>query len=471
MRRILILAALVAVGCHEPGLAPDSPTLPAAGTPALSLVPGDITVTDLGTFGGPMYVRALNNAGQVVGFGRTATIGPEHAFLWQHGELADLGVLPGGITSQALGINELGMIVGLSKASLTNERTFVWQGGIMTSAVTNRTTSSRGIGVPLVNNRGQVAGNLIRDNTAQAYLWESGTLTELGTPECFAEALNDAGHVVGYCYAADGRVRPFIWQNGTFTDLGLLTGDVEGLAAMVNERGQVAGWRFSGAVRAFFWENGVMTDLGTLGGSFMFPAGINNLGQVVGYGETAGNAYRAYLWQNGTMTDLGTLPGGSISSAAGVNDLGQVIGVSDAADGQFHGFVWQNGTMTDLGAGIFPYAINDVGQIIAGTPDERAVFLTTLRPATPAEEVAILTGRINDFANAGTLNKGHAQSLLAKLNAVSAAINRGNRTAAANVLGAFVQQVRAFGEAGVLASDAGQALIDAAQHAIEELTS
>jgi probable HAF family extracellular repeat protein len=49
-----------------------------------------------------------------------------------------------------------------------------------------------------------------------------------------------------------------------------------------------------------------------------------------------------------TMTGLGTLPGGSSSLADGINAVGQVVGYSDSAGGQ-HAFLWQNGAMTDLG--------------------------------------------------------------------------------------------------------------------------
>ena len=60
------------------------------------------------------YGKALNTAGQVVG-SAGSTDGTNHAFVWDklHG-VQDLGVLPGGTYSNALGINDIGQVVGLS---------------------------------------------------------------------------------------------------------------------------------------------------------------------------------------------------------------------------------------------------------------------------------------------------------------------------------------------------------------------
>ncbi len=47
-------------------------------------------MTDLGSLGGPdLYVRDLNEDGQVVGWGTTEN-GEYHAFLWEDGHLHDL---------------------------------------------------------------------------------------------------------------------------------------------------------------------------------------------------------------------------------------------------------------------------------------------------------------------------------------------------------------------------------------------
>jgi probable HAF family extracellular repeat protein len=52
-------------------------------------------IQDLGTLGGrDSWATALNGAGQVVGYAHTAR-GLQHAFLWRHGQLLDLGTQVG----------------------------------------------------------------------------------------------------------------------------------------------------------------------------------------------------------------------------------------------------------------------------------------------------------------------------------------------------------------------------------------
>jgi len=98
--------------------------------------------TYMGNIGGAAWntPMAINRNGAVVGFanvqaGRGLLA---HAFLWtQSGGMQDLGTLPGqgaGAQSQALGINKLGQVVGLScMAGFASCQAFLWQNGVMTN--------------------------------------------------------------------------------------------------------------------------------------------------------------------------------------------------------------------------------------------------------------------------------------------------------------------------------------------------
>ena len=74
------------------------------------------TVTDLGTLPGDSYstATAINGSGQVVGYSYIDE-GYQHAFLYENGQMVDLGTLPASHSypySRAYGINDSGQVVG-----------------------------------------------------------------------------------------------------------------------------------------------------------------------------------------------------------------------------------------------------------------------------------------------------------------------------------------------------------------------
>jgi probable HAF family extracellular repeat protein len=105
-------------------------------------------------------------------------------------------------------------------------------------------------------------------------------------------------------------------------------------AYAINDSGQVVGYSYTtgnAVMHAFLYSGGVMTDLGTLGGSHSQAYAINDSGQVVGYAHTTGNAaMHAFLYSGGVMTDLNDLiaplSGWELFRATGINDLGQIVG-------------------------------------------------------------------------------------------------------------------------------------------------
>jgi probable HAF family extracellular repeat protein len=148
---------------------------------------------------------------------------------------------------------------------------------------------------------------------------------------------------------------------GEIRELPPLPGDAVGLAAAINDEGQVVGTSGSCATpltdasssqHALLWRDGVPIDLGSLGGMvFNAALAINNRGQVVGFSDLGGDSTdHAFIWQGGGMSDLGTLPGDVSSSAWGINDAGQVVGQSCDANLSCRAFLWQHGVMRDLNA-------------------------------------------------------------------------------------------------------------------------
>ena len=93
--------------------------------------------------------HGLDDRGEVVGMTRT-NVSAGRAFFWRQGKMTDLGTL-GGRSSEALAINDRGMIVGWSDTKLVpwtaeqapGSRPFVWQAGRMTELPVDYATPTR----------------------------------------------------------------------------------------------------------------------------------------------------------------------------------------------------------------------------------------------------------------------------------------------------------------------------------------
>jgi len=344
--------------------------------------PPRFILVDLGTFGGPTSFLdccagvppVLNKRGTVVGGADTPASNPNYTnfnpligpdpnvdigFASQNGVLTNLGTLPGGYNSFANSINASGAIVGTSENGETDPL----------------------LGIP----------------ECHPVLWKDGGVVDLGTLggyEGLALAVNNHGQVVGIATDAvpdsfpgfpngipwGAQSRAFRWQNGTIQDLGTL-GGTDATSAFVNDHGQIAGMSYTNSTinpatgiptqDPFLWDDGKLLDLGTLGGTFGFPNGINNHGEVVGQSNLVGDSnYHPFLWKRGLLMDLGTL-GGDKGFASSVNDTGEIVGRADLQGSEIHhAFLWKHGTMTDLGIppGGGPcstaYSINSKGQIV-----------------------------------------------------------------------------------------------------------
>jgi probable HAF family extracellular repeat protein len=129
----------------------------------------------------------------------------------------------------------------------------------------------------------------------------------------------------------------------------------------INNSGQVVGFGYvpapgdSWAQHALLYSNGNLTDLGDFGGVESIARGINDSGQIVGDYHTAGSyETHAVLYSNGQATDLGTF-GGDFSSAEAINSSGQIVGLST---GTYGGSRWAD-----------TRAINDGGQHVVNVFD------------------------------------------------------------------------------------------------------
>ncbi|NLU79666.1 HAF repeat-containing protein [Micromonospora sp. HNM0581] len=267
---------------------------------------------DLGTLGGAASAAtATNDRGTVVGWSMTAD-GARHAFLWRHGTMTDLGVLPGHVESTAVDVNERGEVVGTSTGPELVTRAVLWRNGQMIDLGTLGGDYSEAVAV---NDRGQVLGlSNPANHIPHRVVWQDGAIIDLGRQDFYelTTGFNNRGDVVGTfnvppydypCTCVGGRLR-----DGVLTPVG-------DQATAINNLGDVVGIDDG---RAFRWRAGALTDLGTLGGATSRATAVNDLGVVLGSADTAAGVRRPVLWWAGRTADL-TAHG--LSATDVVNDL------------------------------------------------------------------------------------------------------------------------------------------------------
>ena len=201
-----------AVGINDSGQVAGSITVNENGDTAAVLWENG-HVTFLPGLGGPSSLGGeINSKGEAVGISRIAD-GSRHATLWRDGDVLDLQTLADYPESFTAAINDNAQVVGeLATEDSRVSHAFVWQGGEMTDL---GTISGRKCTTPVWacnsfangnNNRGQVVG--ASDTNAavrHAFLWQNGRITDLndlippgsGWELDSAEDINNAGQIVG----------------------------------------------------------------------------------------------------------------------------------------------------------------------------------------------------------------------------------------------------------------------------------
>jgi probable HAF family extracellular repeat protein len=221
--------------------------------------------------------------------------------------LVDIGHLPRGNRSEALAINESGIVCGFST----------------------------GIGQPM-----------------SAFIWQNGQMSALDLPfgpDAVAYSIADNGAICGWMGTAPHiDAHAFVWRDGETTDLGVILKGALGPTprAICSNGLSVCGdciFTYPDPEilyqrRAFIWRDGVAEDLGILPGYHNSIAyGVNDSQTVVGGCTTVFGGGPAFVWRNGVMKVLNDLipPGHqlNIDLVKSINNAGQIAGSARKTDG------------------------------------------------------------------------------------------------------------------------------------------
>ncbi|MCH8969143.1 MAG: hypothetical protein IIA66_08505, partial [Planctomycetes bacterium] len=298
-------------------------------------------------------VTAINDSDRVVGAAAFVNSGL-HAFIYdEQSGIRDLGTL-GGLRSRALDINGSGQVVGWSEIAITDNEdcccipffiycgvlhAFLWDDGEMIDLGTFGGQNSRAW---KINDFGHAIGYAElagESEIAHAFLYKNEQMIDLGTlggATSWPSDINNAGQVVGWSdiVGADGISHAFLYADGEMLDLGTLGGDAS-WARDINDLGQVVGSAelTDSRVQGFLWEAGVMTGLGTIGSLDSKASHINNAGQILGsfaveQEDPFTRNNRPCIWEQGMMFDLMA----QFPLAAGSRPIWAVLGLNDAGD-------------------------------------------------------------------------------------------------------------------------------------------
>ena len=211
--------------------------------------------------------------------------------------IVDLGTLRGDTdpVSAATAVNDSGMVTGYSYTLAAPVGGADPRAAYHAFLVTPNDTDADDIGDQwYVDANGDSGNDLMQD------------LDTLGGYNSWGRDINNSNQVIGESDTDPDEsggynlTRAFLWQNGTMTDLGALADDGFSAASAINDSGVIVGWAGNddGQRRAFIYENGEMQDLNELvctlteegityvpGLTLTEARDINEDGWIVGWGD------------------------------------------------------------------------------------------------------------------------------------------------------------------------------------------
>jgi len=137
------------------------------------------------------------------------------------------------------------------------------------------------------------------------------------------------------------------------------------------------------------------------GYDYTYVSSVSANGIATGYCYTNGGQFQGFTWQNGVMTGLGYDTGFVNSMAYAVNSAGVVAMASyDTTFTSFVSYTLSGGVKTylnplDPGVPVTPTAINEAGQVVGYTDDNKSVVWTGGVPTL----LALAPGMVSSYAS------------------------------------------------------------------------
>jgi uncharacterized membrane protein len=334
--------------------------------------------------------------------------------------LTDLGALPGGTASFALGVSPDGAAVGTSRTGTGSRPQLAvrWRDGHVENLGTlPGSTFSRAFEV---NGSGQAVGEAFTapPETSRAVLWEAdGTLRDLGTlggPSAVANAIDERGRAFGVSSQASGPSVATVWERtgpralpavdpgaSGISRVNAVTtsGRAVGSAPARTETGSTVGVATRWDPRGQSWTATALERLES--GRFATAYGVSENGTAVGEATRldptdsapARTSTRAVRWDGTRVTELPAVGSYRFTRANEVANRGDVVGHASG----FAGFptidgvavLWRGDRAVDLNTAVVggtdgfvlrtAESVNDAGQIVGfGSRDgQTGAFLLT----------------------------------------------------------------------------------------------
>ena len=243
---------------------------------------------------------------------------------------------PLAVTTGSSSIIDSGTIVGFYYNSDGSEHSFLYDGQSFTSFDYPKAAWTEASGI---NQAGDVVGyyGYATDNLMHGFLRTAdgkfSTIDRLGRFNTMPLGINSSRTIVG-CMHNLGTMHGWVMQNGAFVSLS----PAYEMYNAINDAGTIVGWHYAapGSIRSFVLSGAGRVNFDYPGATNTQAYGINAFGAVVGWFGPAASSH-GFLLRDGQFTSI-DIPGATRTRAFGINSAGTIVGYFKDATG-IHGFV------------------------------------------------------------------------------------------------------------------------------------